>query len=88
MIVCRSVLAWLFACALWLPSASSTISKTDVQQELRRRLSDDSEIYFPSNSEFANYTERWSEAVAPDIAVVVVPATAQDVATTVSIPDV
>ena len=76
----------------WLPSASSTINRrfslnnNEVRQELGRRLSDDTKIYFPFNSEFANYTERWSEAVAPDIAVVVVPATAQDVATTVSIP--
>lgn len=90
--ICSPVLGWLFACAPWLLLASSTInrrvslSNNEIQQELGRRLSDDTRIYFPFNSEFANYTERWSESVAPDIAVVVVPATAQDVATTVSIP--
>ncbi|KAL8784768.1 MAG: hypothetical protein Q9195_008904 [Heterodermia aff. obscurata] len=89
MLICHSVLTWLFAGALWLSSASSTIdsrvslSQTEVQQELTHRLSDDTKIYFPSNAEFANYTERWSESVAPDIAVVAVPATAQDVATTI-----
>ena len=88
----RPVLAWLFVCTSWSTSAWSTIDRrvsltnNEIQQELGRRLSDDTKIYFPFNSEFANYTERWSEADAPDIAVVVVPATAQDVATTVSIP--
>lgn len=62
---------------------SSLASTGAVQQELVRRLSTNTKVYFPFNAEFANYTERWSVASAPEIAVVVIPATAQDVATTV-----
>ncbi|KAI4244792.1 MAG: hypothetical protein LQ352_006715 [Teloschistes flavicans] len=64
---------------------SSLASTGAVQQELVRRLSTNTKVYFPFNAEFANYTERWSVASAPEIAVVVIPATAQDVATTVKI---
>ena len=88
--LCRTIWASLFACTLCLTSAWSTIDRrvslnnNEIQQELGRRLSDNTKIYFPFDSEFANYTERWSEADAPGIAVVVVPAIAQDVATTAS----
>lgn len=63
---------------------SSVASAGQVQREFVRRLSTGAKVYFPFNAEFTNYTERWSVASAPEIAVVVVPATAQDVATTVS----
>ncbi|KAL8638635.1 MAG: hypothetical protein Q9228_004227 [Teloschistes exilis] len=64
---------------------SSVASAGQVQREFVRRLSTGTKVYFPFNAEFTNYTERWSVASAPEIAVVVVPATAQDVATTVKI---
>lgn len=63
---------------------SSIASAGQVQREMVRRLSGGTKVYFPFNAEFANYTERWSVASAPEIAVVVVPATAQDIAMTVN----
>ncbi|KAL9592287.1 MAG: hypothetical protein Q9179_006871, partial [Wetmoreana sp. 5 TL-2023] len=83
------VLASIIACTIFAPSAASALvqrglpTKSQIQQELGHRLSHGTEIYFPNDSEFTNYTTRWSAAVAPDIAVVVVPATGEDVATTV-----
>ena len=63
---------------------SGSLTNPQVQQELRHRLSDGTEIYFPSSPEYTNYTLRWSEAVATYPDVVVVPATRKDVAATVS----
>ena len=82
----------LFVWALFAASAFCAVIEripgasliSQVQQELSPRLSDGTEIIFPSSSEYTNYTERWSEAVATDPAVVVVPATTSDVATTVN----
>ncbi|KAL8686941.1 MAG: hypothetical protein Q9218_006750 [Villophora microphyllina] len=93
-VIAKAVIVNIDNDALWakIPASlkegvnlGSSPSNSQVQQELARRLSDKTEIYFPFNAEFANYTERWSAASAPDIAIVVVPATAQDVATTVKV---
>ena len=55
-----------------------------VQLELGPLLSKNASIYFPNSAQFANLTERWSAAVDPNFAVVVVPGVAEDVAATVS----
>jgi len=58
-------------------------SVSEIHQELSHRLSDGTEIHFPFDTEYANYTTRWNEAVATYPTVVVVPATKEDVAITV-----
>ena len=55
-----------------------------VQQELGPLLSKNASIYFPNSAQFANLTQRWSAAVDPNFAVVVVPGVAKDVSATVS----
>lgn len=55
-----------------------------VQLELGPLLSKNASIYFPNSAQFANLTQRWSAAVDPNFAVVVVPGIAEDVAATVS----
>ena len=54
-----------------------------VQLELGPLLSKNASIYFPNSAQFANLTQRWSAAVDPSFAVVVVPGIAKDVAATV-----
>ena len=54
-----------------------------VQLELGPLLSKNASIYFPNSAQFANLTQRWSAAVDPNFAVVVVPGIAKDVAATV-----
>ncbi len=54
-----------------------------VQLELGPLLSENASIYFPNSAQFANLTQRWSAAVDPNFAVVVVPGIAKDVAATV-----
>ena len=55
-----------------------------VQLELGALLSNNASIYFPNSAQFANLTQRWSAAVDPNFAVVVVPGIAKDIAATVS----
>lgn len=55
-----------------------------VQLELGPLLSKNASIYFPNSAQFANLTQRWSAAVDPNFALVVVPGVAKDVAATVS----
>ena len=55
-----------------------------VQLELGPFLSKNASIYFPNSAQFANLTQRWSAAVDPNFAIVVVPGVAEDVAATVS----
>ena len=55
------------------------------QQELGPLLSKNTSLYFPNSPEFANITDRWSPNTNSDYAVAVIPATAQDVAATVSL---
>ena len=59
-------------------------SPSIVQQELGLCLSKKASLYFPSSPKFQNYTQRWSAAVDPDFAVVVVPAADGDVSCTAS----
>lgn len=59
------------------PNASS------VQQGLGPLLSKGATLYFPGTPQFANATSRWSAYAEPQIAVVVEPAIAEDVSTTV-----
>ena len=61
------------------PNASS------VQQGLGPLLSKGATLYFPGSSQFANATSRWSAYAEPQISVVVEPATAKDVSTTVRV---
>ena len=56
---------------------------SSVQQGLGPLLSKGATLYFPGNPQFANATSRWSAYAEPQIAVVVEPATAGDVSTTV-----
>ncbi|KAL9577457.1 MAG: hypothetical protein Q9212_006351 [Teloschistes hypoglaucus] len=58
-------------------------SQVDTQRQLGPLLSSGATIYFPSNPLFANATSRWSAFAEPNIAVVVEPASANDVAMTV-----
>lgn len=58
-------------------------SQSDVHSQLGPQLSPGASIYFPNSAQFANATSRWSSYAEPQIAVVVEPATAKDVATTV-----
>ena len=57
-----------------------------VQSQLGPRLSNGASLYFPQNAQYANLTERWSLSTRGDIAVVLVPAVANDVAVTVCCP--
>ena len=54
-----------------------------VQKGLGPLLSKGATLYFPGTAQFANATSRWSAYAEPQIAVVVEPATAEDVSTTV-----
>ncbi len=54
-----------------------------LQLELGPLLSENASIYFPNSAQFTNLTQRWSAAVDPNFAVVVVPGIAKDVAATV-----
>ena len=56
---------------------------SSVQQDLGPLLSKGATLYFPGTPQFANATSRWSAYAEPQIAVVVEPATADDVSTTV-----
>ena len=81
-----SLLLCIFSVAPAFPSASALSDRSyqiQVHQELGSRFSGETEIYFPKDAEFANYTTRWSETTAPDIAIVVVPGSKEDVAKTV-----
>ncbi len=80
------LLTWLFFAAFafsYVEKRATIPSVSEIHQELSHRLSDGTEIYFPSDSEYANYTTRWNEAVATYPTVVVVPATKKDVTITV-----
>ena len=59
-------------------------SPSTVQKELGSCLSKKASLYFPNSPNFHNYTQRWSAAVDPEFAVVVVPAVDEDVSCTVS----
>ncbi|KAL8998301.1 MAG: hypothetical protein Q9169_002615 [Polycauliona sp. 2 TL-2023] len=52
-------------------------------QELRDQLSSEAAIHFPNSPQFGNLTDRWSDFSEGDTAVVVEPATTEDVAATV-----
>lgn len=54
-----------------------------VHRELGPQLSQGASIYFPSTTQFENTTERWSSYTVPSFAMVVVPATTQDVSAAV-----
>ena len=56
---------------------------SNIQRDLGPLLSEGATLYFPGSSQFANTTSRWSAYAEPQIAVVVEPAMAKDVATTV-----
>lgn len=58
----------------------------ELEVELVKNLSDSAEVYFPGSSEFEAASTRWSELDEPNVNVVVVPGTAEDVAQTVSYP--
>lgn len=58
-------------------------SQANTQRQLGPLLSSGATIYFPNNPLFANATSRWSAFAEPKIAVVVEPASANDVAMTV-----
>ena len=89
----RYILSALLCCVLGVISGLSsapvlvgprTTYQIQVHQELGHRLSSEAEIYFSHDPEFSNYTARWNKGTAPDIAVVVVPASKEDVTKIVS----
>ena len=61
-----------------------TPTPSSIQANLGARLAKTSTLYFPSNPEFGEYTERYSTASEGDILMVVVPGCEEDVATTAS----
>ncbi|KAL8662016.1 MAG: hypothetical protein Q9202_005070 [Teloschistes flavicans] len=65
------------------PADSAVSCSAPIQQGLGQQLSPGASIAFPGSQAFTNANTRWSTAEHPDFAVVVTPATAQDVATTV-----
>lgn len=56
----------------------------DTSNSLAARLSEGAKIHYPGTEDFDRATNRWSVLDAPDINIVVVPATESDVAETVS----
>ena len=58
----------------------------NVQRQLGPLLARGASIYFPGSPQFQNASSRWSSFGAPNIAVVVEPGNARDVATTVRYP--
>ncbi|KAI4127298.1 MAG: hypothetical protein LQ338_003258 [Usnochroma carphineum] len=65
--------------------ALAVVTNAQVQQLLGPQLSQNASIYFPSSPQFANLTDRWSTFTQGDIALVVEPATTQDVAAAVKL---
>ncbi|KAL8907959.1 MAG: hypothetical protein Q9207_001105 [Kuettlingeria erythrocarpa] len=56
-----------------------------IKQKLGRQLSRQAAIYFPTDSQYTNLTERWSAYTQGNITIVVEPKTTQDVAVTVKL---
>lgn len=65
------------------PFTRRSLSVLQVQQELGTLVSFNTTIFGPGDVRFANATERYSTHAVPDIEVVVVPATEDDVSTIV-----
>ena len=69
------------------PTDNQTVSLNSsvsiIQSQLGPHLSSGASLYFPQTAQYANLTERWSLSTQGDIAVVLVPAVANDVAVTV-----
>lgn len=73
-----AIAAWAFATASQqIPRSSSWESDL---KSLSGRLSNTSQVYFPGSSGFINATTRWSVLDEPEVNVVVVPGTENDVA--------
>ena len=53
-------------------------------ETLKTKLSPEAKVYWPGEDEFADATTRWSNLELPNINVVVVPGTDEDVSQTVS----
>ncbi|GLA40221.1 hypothetical protein AnigIFM63309_007836 [Aspergillus niger] len=76
--VLTAIAAWAFATvSQQIPRSSSWESDL---KTLSGRLSNTSQIYFPGSSGFTNATTRWSVLDEPEVNVVVVPGTENDVA--------
>lgn len=58
----------------------------DVEEELIKHLSDSAKVYLPGSSEFEAASTQWSQLETPNVNVVVVPGTPDDVAQTVNSP--
>lgn len=58
-------------------------SRGSEAEELAKKLSDTAQVYLPGSEEFKGATARWSTKDPPDVSIVVVPTTADDVAETV-----
>ncbi|KAL8988152.1 MAG: hypothetical protein Q9177_002732 [Variospora cf. flavescens] len=58
-------------------------TQAEIHQRFRPQLSREASIYFPPDPQFANATQRWSRFTEGNNAIVVVPASTQDVATAV-----
>lgn len=67
------------------PITPRNLSVATLQNELGPRLSNDTLIFGPDSSDWANATNRWNEDAVPDIQVVVVLAEESDISKIVSV---
>ena len=67
------------------PFTRRDLDVTKVEKELGALLSSGASIFGPTDPRFANSTERYTNGAVPDIEVVVVPGTEDDVAVTVRV---
>lgn len=67
------------------PRDLSAASDAEIES-FGKKLSADTKIYFPGSDEFVKASTRWSNLEVPTVSIVIVPATEEDVAETVSCP--
>ena len=89
--VLTAVAAWAFAAACQsVPHACNYLETLHQRgnadlEALQNSLSSTAHIYYPNTTEFKNATARWSVLEEPQVNVVVVPGTENDVVETVSV---
>ncbi|KAI1391575.1 FAD binding domain protein [Hypoxylon trugodes] len=85
--VLTAVAAWAISSACKEPSVASFLGgicpRRDYAKELAERLSETAHVYTPESDDFAKITTRWSLLGLPDVKLVVVPSSENDVVETV-----
>ncbi|KAI0108551.1 FAD binding domain protein [Nemania sp. FL0031] len=85
--IATAVLAWAISSTCRnLPASNNLFGicpRQNLGSELQARLSANAQVYYPDSSDFATATKRWSVLDAPQVNIVVVPSTEEDVATIV-----